>query len=80
MFGVEERARKSGDSLYTKRKPCVLVKVVWARQEETELVRVEMENSGLTGSEISLRPPQYRFHQVSGDWGFDTCTATMIDG
>ena len=54
--------------------------MVWARRQETELVREEMKNSGLTGSEISLRPPQYRFHQISGDWGFDTYTATMIDG
>ena len=24
--------------------------------------------------------PQYRFHQVSGEWGFDIYTATAIDG
>ena len=48
----------------------MLVKVVWARWQETELVRGEMENSDLTGSEISLRTLQYRFHQVSGEWGF----------
>ena len=56
----------------------MLVKVVWARRQETELVREEMENSDLTGSEISLRTPQYKFHQVSGEWGFAIYTTAMI--
>ena len=71
-------ARKAENSLYAKKKPCMPVKVVWTQQREAELVREEMENSDLPGSEISLRTP-YRFHQVSGGWGFDIYTGTMID-
>lgn len=58
----------------------MLVKAVWARQQETERVRGEMENSDLTGSEISLRTPQFRFHRVSGGWGFAIYTTAMIEG